>query len=214
MSASRAEVKGSRSYDSSTRQARARATHQRTLDLAAARFLADGYEATTVAAIASDAGVSEATIYKSYGGKAGLARELCQRALRGDDAVPAEERSNALRATATKDELLAGWGRFVTELAPRGAPLLLVLRDAASADPEAAALFDELDRSRLDRMSENARFLRRAGYLRPEVTVAHARDVLWFTTAPETYDLLVRKRGWPLARFGAFVTDIITTITR
>jgi hypothetical protein len=69
------------------------------------------------------------------GGQAG-SRELCQRAVRGDDAVPAEERSNALRVTATKEELLARRGRFVTELAPRGAPLLLVLRDAATADPK------------------------------------------------------------------------------
>src|SRR5690348_13081638 len=140
MSRSNQEVKGPRAYDSSTRQARARAAHNRTLDLAARRFLADGYEATTVAAIASDAGVSEATIYKSYGGKAGLARALCQRALRGDETVPAEERSNLLRAMATKQELLAGWARLVTELAPRGAPLMLVLRDAATTDPEAAAL--------------------------------------------------------------------------
>ena len=81
MSAARRPVKRTREYDASGRQERAREVHDKTLDVAAEAFLADGYEATTVAAIAAHAGVSEATIYKSYGGKAGLVRELCHRAL-------------------------------------------------------------------------------------------------------------------------------------
>src|SRR6478735_5802801 len=131
MSASRRRVKRTREYDARGRQERAHEVHDRTLDVAAEGFLADGYEATTVAAIAAHAGVSEATIYKSYGGKAGLARDLCHRALRGQGAIPAEERSNALRASSTAKELIEGWGRLTVEVAPRVAPLLLVLRDAA-----------------------------------------------------------------------------------
>jgi AcrR family transcriptional regulator len=53
--------------------------------------------ATTVKAIAQAAGVSAATIYKTYGGKAGLVRALCQHALEREGPIPAEERSNALR---------------------------------------------------------------------------------------------------------------------
>jgi AcrR family transcriptional regulator len=214
MSASRRPVKRTRGYDTTTRQDRARRLHDKALDVAAEAFLADGYEATTVAAIAASAGVSAATIYKSYGGKAGLVRDLCHRALRGQGAVPAEERSNALRASGSVDDLVDGWGSLTIEVAPRVAPLLLLLRDAATADPDAARLLDELDRDRLARMTSNARFLDDARYLRDGVSVEEARDVLWLSTSPELYELLVQRRRWPLPRFADFVTRTIRTITR
>ena len=44
------------------------------------RFLALGYAATTVESIARAAGVSEATVYKTYGGKAAIVREHLRRA--------------------------------------------------------------------------------------------------------------------------------------
>lgn len=212
MSGSRRPVK--RTYDASGRQERARAAFNETLDVAERLFLADGFEATTVAAIAAAAGVSAATIYKTYGGKAGLAREVCHRALRGEGSIPAQVRSNALRASATPKEVAEGWGRLAMEVAPRIAPLMLVLRTAALADSEAAALYDELERQHLDRMSDNARFLQRAGFLREGVGLREARDVLWFTSASEVYELLVVRRGWTRARFGRFVTETIGTITR
>jgi len=204
----------SRTYDGTRRQERASAAFRRTLDVAERLFLETGYTATTVAAISKAAGVSAATIYKTYGGKAGLAREVCQRALRGGGVIPAQIRSDALRDSATAGEVAEGWGRLATEVAPRVAPLMLVLRQAGVADAEAEALYEEFDAQRLQRMTDNARFLQRAGFLRDGVTVTVARDVLWFTTASEVYELLVMRRGWSRARFGQFVTDTIGTITR
>jgi AcrR family transcriptional regulator len=203
-----------RTYNASGRQEKARESFTATLDIAERMFLANGFEATTVAALAGAAGVSEATIYKTYGGKAGLAREVCHRALRGEGAIPAQTRSNALRDSASARDVAEGWGRLASEVAPRIAPLMLVLRDAGVADAEAAALYDEFDAERLERMTDNARFLQRAGFLRDGITLSEARDVLWFTTASEVYELLVMRRGWSHARFGRFVTDTIGTITR
>src|SRR3954453_20807552 len=137
-------VKVVRTYDASRRQERARLNFERTLDVARRRFLERGYETTTVESIADEAGVSPATIYKTYGGKAGLIRALCQRALAGDGPVPAEQRSNALRDQDDPRVVIDGWGRLAGELAPRVIPLLLVLRQAARTDAEAAALRDEL----------------------------------------------------------------------
>jgi hypothetical protein len=102
-----------------------------------------------------------------------------------------------------------GWGALTAEVSPRISPLLLLLHTAADLDREAAALYTELEASRLSRMTDNARFLADAGHLHPGVTVDEARDVLWFCTAPETYDLLVLRRGWSPARLGRFVTDTI-----
>ena len=203
-----------RAYDARGRQQRADAARAATLDVAERLFLEAGYTATTVAAIADAAGVSEATIYKSYGGKAGLARAVCQRALRGSSDVPAQERSNALRSSTSAQEVAEGWGRLAVEVSSRGSPLFLVLRNAAVTDPEAAALYADFERQRLDRMHDNARFLRDAGLLREGVSVQEARDVMWMSVAPEVYELLVVRRGWSKARFGRHVARTIRTITR
>ncbi|MGH3646029.1 MAG: TetR/AcrR family transcriptional regulator [Micromonosporaceae bacterium] len=47
-----------------------------------------GYAATTLAAIAREAGVSVETIYKAFGGKSGLVRALYERGLTGIGPVP------------------------------------------------------------------------------------------------------------------------------
>jgi AcrR family transcriptional regulator len=202
--------KGSRAYDATARRARAREKLERTLEEAKALFLERGYVGATVEAIARAAGVSAATVYKTYGGKAGLIRELCSRALSGEGAVPAEERSDALRTGLDARAVAAGWGALAAEVSPRISPLLLLLRTAAGADPGAADLYMELQAARLARMSDNARFLAEAGHLRPGVAIEEARDVLWFCTSPEVYDLLVARRGWSPARLGQFVTATIT----
>ena len=204
----RPRVKTPRAYDASRRRERAQRSRDALLDAARARFLEHGYVATTIDSIAADAGVSSATIYKTYGGKAGMVSALCERALEGAGPVPAEERSNALQASdRDARSLIEGWGRLVAEVAPRIAPLLLLLRDAAAQDEQAAALYAELDGARLARMAENARSLIRRRGLRDGAGFQDARDTLWLYSAPEFYDLLVRRRGWSVKRYSRFVAD-------
>ncbi|MEO8696394.1 MAG: helix-turn-helix domain-containing protein [Acidimicrobiales bacterium] len=181
-----------------------------TLDTARAFFLENGFAATTVESIAQAAGVSAATIYKTYGGKAGLVRALCQSALEGAGAVPAEQRSNALRSGDDPRQVIENWGRLVAEVSSRISPLLLLLRSAADADPEAAGLYEEFDEARVARMTDNARYLARAGHLRVGVTMRDARDILWLSASPELYDLLVTRRQWSIAKYSRFVTDTLT----
>src|SRR3954469_25217719 len=113
-------VNARRAYDSSRRRERARVAHDALLDAALRRFTDHGSAATTIAAIASDVEVSAATIYKTYGGKPGLVRALCERALGGRGPVHAEQRSDTLRATAVDPrEVIKGWGILTAEVAPR-----------------------------------------------------------------------------------------------
>ena len=201
-----AHVNSRRSYDVSRRREQARRSHESLLDAALTRFLEFGFAATTVESIATDANVSAATIYKSYGGKPGVVRALCERALEGAGPTPAEQRSDALkRSESDPRHLIEGWGRFTAEVAPRVSPILLLLRDAAATDVSAAELYDELDRNRMRRMTVNARHLVRAGHLRPGVGLAGARDVLWLYSSPELYDLLVQRRRWSVTRYSRFV---------
>jgi AcrR family transcriptional regulator len=204
------EVKRRRSYDSSRRQAHARATRDAILEVARRRFLEEGFALTTIASIASDAGVSVDTIYKTYGGKTGLVRAIYERGLAGEGPVHAEARSDALQLTE-RDPLAItrAFGGFVMEIAPRTAPIMLLIRDAAVSDPEMAKLQAELDEERLRRMIHNAGNLRNAGHLRADLSVEAAGEIGWLYTAPQLYELVVIKRGWSIERFGAFVADAL-----
>lgn len=201
-------VNGRRGYDARRRRASASRTRDRVVDSARELFLRDGYAGTTVASVADRAGVSVETVYKGFGGKAGLVRAVFAAGLAGVGQVPAEDRSDAVRETEPDPHVIVeGWGALTTEVMPQVGPLMLLVRAAAAADPAAAVLYDELNDSRLRRMAVNAASLARGGHLRPGVTAEKARDVMFAFSAPELYELLVLGRGWDLADYGRFVAD-------
>jgi AcrR family transcriptional regulator len=203
-----ARVKARR-YDGTRRQDQARRRQQAVLDAAESLFFELGYTAATIAGIAAAAGVSPETIYKSFGGKPGLVRALRSRALLGIGDVPAEHRSDLLRDLADPHEVVRGWARLAAEVAPRVAPILLLVREAAVVDVTMRDLFDELDADRRHRMHANARALARSGHLRPGVSLAMATDVMFAVSSPEMYDLLAVRGGWSLRRYARFVETTI-----
>jgi AcrR family transcriptional regulator len=201
-------VNQKRPYDASRRQEQAQRNRDAIIEAAERRFLGDGYAATTVAAIAADAGVSDHTIYKSFGGKPGLIRAIRARALEGRGPVPAEQRSDQLQADEHDPrQIITGWGALTAEVAPLVAPILLLIRDAATTDPEVRELLEELDADRHRRMTDNARRLHEAGHLRPDISLDQAADVLWTYSAPELYELLVLRRRWSLPQFSHFIAQ-------
>jgi AcrR family transcriptional regulator len=195
-----------RGYDSSRRREQARRNHEAVLTAAQRRFLSDGYSTTTIAAVAGDAGVSAETIYKTFGGKAGLVKAIWERGLAGRGDVPAPQRSDQMQARE-KDprQIIRTWGRLTSEVAPRVAPILLLIRTAAATDAEMARLLSETDQQRLQRMRHNARAL--AGHLTPGVSARAAAEIMWTYSSPDLYDLLVLRRGWPVERYGRFIAD-------
>jgi AcrR family transcriptional regulator len=199
-----------RPYDASRRREQARLTREAIIAAARERFLQEGYTSTTIASIAADAGASSDTIYKSFGGKAGLLRAMCQDALAGTGPVPAEERSDAMQAaTADPATMLRGLGTLTTEVAPRIAPLLLLLSTAAQSDTAVAELRADLDSARLARMTQVAQSLAGKTELRAGVTVAQAAEIMWIYSSPELYGLLVAGRGWSPQHYGTFVGDAL-----
>src|SRR3990170_5355497 len=87
-------VKPGRRYDSSRRREQAAATRVQILQAAQELFERDGYAGTSMAAIASAAGVSLKTVYLAFETKSGLLRALWHLLLRGDrDSVPVGEQS-------------------------------------------------------------------------------------------------------------------------
>ncbi len=203
---SRATVKATRHYDSSTRRRAAEERRRSVLNAAGRRFLRDGYAATTVASVASDAGASVEMIYKAFGGKPGLVRALWETGLAGEGPVHAEIRSDEMSGVETDPlVIIASWARLSTEVAPRAAPILLLVRAAAATDPDMESLKQELDDQRLARMTHNADALARGGHLREGITRDHARDVLFTYTTAEIYEQLVLRQGWSLDDFAQFL---------
>lgn len=198
-----------RRYDASRRRLKAVQRRRTVLDAAQELFFSQGYAATTIAGIAEAAAVSPETVYKGFGGKPGLVRELRTRALLGAGPVPAEDRSDQLRDLSDPRAVVKGWAKLAGEVAPRVTPILRLVREAALLDPSLRQLSDQLDSDRLRRMRANARFLADAGHLRPDVSLTQATDVLFAVSSPEMYDLIVVRRGWSPRRYARFVATTI-----
>ena len=206
------DVKPRRRYDSSGRQAQTRRNREAILDAAQRQFLEGGYAATTVAAVAAEAGVSVETIYKAFGGKSGLVRGIYDRGLAGPDPVPAYQRADELRERETDPRtIMRNWGTIASEVSAVVSPISRLVRAAAAADPDMAALLQDHNDRREARARHHARFLKRRGYLREGVSLAQATDIIWTCTSDELYDLLVSQRGWSSARFARFLADFMIT---
>ena len=104
-------------------------------------FLAQGYAATTIDAIAEAAQVSRRTMFASVGGKAVLLKLVLEWAIVGDGAEPVAlaKRSGiqALRAESDPRRRLETWVRIVVDVATRVAPIVDVITAAADGDPVA-----------------------------------------------------------------------------
>ena len=202
-------VKGRRAYDASKRRADALARRATVLAAARELFVRDGFVATTVGAVAERAGVSRETVYKNFGGKPGLVRSLHDDLTTGGGSDSPYARSDSLRSLTDPYEIIRGWSRLATEVAPGLSPVLLLVRDAALVQPDLGDLLDELDEARHRRMSQNAQFLHNAGHLRDGVTAREAADLMWTVTSPEMYELLVLRRGWSVDSYADHVFHIV-----
>ncbi len=203
-------VKTTRSYDSSGRREKAARARQAILGAAERQFLEDGYGTTTVASIAEESGVSVETIYKSFGGKPGLVREIYERGLEGRGAERAYDRSDAMRELEEDPRtIMREWGKLTAEVASVVTPIRLLMRHVAVTDDEIAVIVDSAEQERLERMRHHARFLKQREYLRAGVSVGEATDVLWICSSLEIYELLVMRRGWTMSRFARYLGDFM-----
>jgi AcrR family transcriptional regulator len=192
-------VKPKRRYDSPRRREQAAATRREILEAAQRRFAQDGYAATTMAAIAAEAGVALKTVYVAFETKSGVLRALWHLLLRGDqDDVPVGERRWYREVLEEPDperqlRMTAHNARVVKE---RAGALLELIRSAAPSDPDIEALWSriETDFYENQRLIVEAVDARKA--LRPGLDVTRAADILWTLNHPNLWQLLVGARGW------------------
>jgi AcrR family transcriptional regulator len=199
-----------RTYDGSTRQTQSAATRQRIVDAARELILANGYRATTIAAISSRAGVNADSVYALVGRKPMVLRELIEQALSGTDhEVVAEERAHVKAIRAEKDprKMLAMYARAVCQTHQRMSPLFLALRDASSTEPEAREVWQEISNRRAANMRKLVSGLRDREGLRADLTIEEGADIVWATNSSELYVLFVVERGWAIDRYERWLAD-------
>jgi AcrR family transcriptional regulator len=182
-----------------TRKQLAAEETQRVIVEAASRlFLEHGYHASSIGRIAAEAGVAVQTIYNAVGSK----RDLLSRVL---DFAAAGERSPApvpqfMREQAEREpdprQIIAQLIEFWRGALPRTAPVFRIIREAAAADPEIAALERGRAGQRLRNYRQAAQLLADRDALRPGTTVDGAAAAIFAVGHPETYRALVLDGDW------------------
>jgi AcrR family transcriptional regulator len=204
-----------RGYHSPRRVEQAAATRRAVLLAARELFVSNGYSATTIADIADRARVSLDTIYATVGRKPALLRELVETAISGtDQAIPAEQRDYVTRigTASTAVDKITIYAHAITAIQQRMAPVFLALRDAATTDPDCAALWAEIAQRRATNMRTFAADLRSTAELRDDLTDDQVADIIRSMNAAEYWDLLVRERAWTPDQFAAWLIDAWTRL--
>ena len=203
-------VKSTRRYESPRRAAQAAATRAQILDAAGRLFEADGYAATTMAAVAAHAGGALKTVYVAFETKSGVVRALWNLRLRGDDEELAVQDRAWYREVIDEPDpartlrLTARNARAVKE---RVGGLFDVIRGGAPTDPEIAALWSRIESEFHANQRAIVESIDATGALRPGLDVERAADLLWTLNHPDVWRLLVRERGWTPDEFEDWLGD-------
>jgi AcrR family transcriptional regulator len=200
---------------SGTRSEQAQKTRSRVIDAATRLFVEQGYAATTMRAIAAQAGVSVPTVELLFGTKAQLLHVVTDVAVVGDDEpVPVLSRAWAADAQSVRD--LAGFlstvAQVLSEAQARSAGVVLAAYEAAASDPDIQLLI-------LDRESQRERTaawivdsaLERAA-LRAGLDRAGAIDTVWMLMDPVIFNRLTRHRGWSSDRYASWFADSVAQL--
>ena len=200
-----------RQYNSQRRQLQALATRRSILESTQRLFERDGYVATTMEAIAAEAGVALKTVYLAFTTKSGLLRALWDLLLKGDtDDAPVAQRAPYRELLdepdpQTKLRLNARNSRIVKT---RLGGMLGVIRSAAVVDDECAKLWRLIQSDFYDNQRVIVDDIDRRGGLRRGLDATAAADMLWTLNHPDLWLLLVNERQWTPEQFETWFGDV------
>ena len=192
-------------YSSPLRRQRAADTRGRIADAARELFAVNGFTGTTIAGIASRAGVSVQTVYATFGTKGAIVGALTTRF--EADADAAGWRAQIERSTDPV-EIVTMFAQWTRALFSTSKATIAAVRDAA-ADPAIAELREVGDRHR--RRALQGLIGRIAGYgaLRAELTEQKAVDQAWMFTGIELYLAATDGCGWSDVDYEYWLSDIL-----
>src|SRR5690242_19664999 len=188
-----------RAYNSPRRQQQAAATRRAILEAAERLFLQDGYPATTMEAIAAEAGVSLKTAYLPFSTKSGLLRALWDLRLKSDDADAPVVHHEWFREVLEEPDPVRKLqlnARNSAAAKTRIGGLFRVIRGAAETDRDCGALWRLIQRDFYANQQMIVESIHRGGGLRRGLSVATGTDILWTLNLPDAWMLLAGQRGW------------------
>ena len=189
-----------RSATSRDRSRRGSDTRRRIEQAAALLFTRDGYTATTMQAVAAEAGVHVQTIYLAYGTKPALLAACAARLVAGEEdpgTDPAERRwAREVAAAPDSHAKLARYVKHIGDVTPRIAPLIDVLRTTAPAEPDVAAFLEHMEHGRREGPLQLLGYGVPTATWRPGLTPDQVADVVFAIASPDTFRALTHRRGW------------------
>jgi AcrR family transcriptional regulator len=197
-----------------TRAEKTRANRRRMREAALTLFVERGYAATSIQAIAEKAGMAVQTLYFTFGSKRALLNEILDIAVAGDEEpVPTLDRPSVLAAIGDPDQRqqLREQARLAREIYQRVSPVLQVVANAASGEPEIAELWETNNTQRAVVMERLITALATKGPLRAGVDPAMAVDIALALQSPEMYHYLTERRGWSPSRWEQWTADTLIT---
>jgi len=202
-------VNPKRRYQSPRRREQAAATRLHILHAAQRLFEQHGYPATTMAAIATEAGVALKTVYLAFQTKPGVIRALWDLLLRGPRDSPVADQPWYREVLEEPDpqRRLRLNARNSRAVKTRIGALLQVIRGAAPTDADIAALWDLIQTDFYDNQRAIVEQLHHTQSLRPDLDVTRATDILWTLNHPDVWQLLVGARGWTPEQYEQWFGD-------
>ena len=199
-----------RPYDSTRRRKQAAATRLEILEAAQRLFEGRGYSATTMAAIAAEAGVAAKTVYLAFETKSGILRALWNLLLRGDeDDIPIAERDwyQETLEEADPERQLRLNARNSRAGKLRVGATGEAIRAAAPIDPEIQTLWQRIQTNYHENQRAIVESLDQKSALKPGLDLDRATDILWTINHPAVWQLLVRDRGWTPEDYEQWTAD-------
>jgi AcrR family transcriptional regulator len=188
------------------RQQQAAGTRRQIVGAARRLFVASGYAGTTVEAIAAEAGVALATVYKAFGTKAAIAREL--NALIDEEAATAGFNAR-IAAETSPAELIRLAAALTRSLHERCGDIIATVRSAAAVDATLAGVYAEGTRRHDDGVRWLISKLEAAGSLAPGVTSVRAAGLMSTLCSPEAFADLTTRHGWTAGQCEAWTASAL-----
>ena len=184
------------------------------MDAATTEFCANGYQGTTMAAIARRAGVAVQTVYFVFNTKPALLTATIDHAVMGDDNRPPQEMPWWQESTTTHDgqRALELFAIHTARIEARAAALDKVAQAASLTDPDIRRLLARHETLRSTGFAEYVEALAGRGLLAPDCRPEEMTDVLLTLLGSDVYLALTQTRGWPIDRYVSWATNTLATL--
>lgn len=195
-----------RRYDTSLRSERAAGTRKRILDAAKTLFTGRGVEKSSIAEIASAAGVSAPTLYALFRSKTGILKAVVERSFFGARYVEVAKHAEKARDPEEILRFTASISRVILDTEREEIGLM---RGVSALSPELRAIETELETIRFTLQEARAKLLVKSVPTARRLGLVRVRDILWMYTGRDIYRMLVLERGWSSDEYESWLAETL-----